>query len=78
MIVANSWNHVEIEFSLGTEKPGYHVKIAAPGQTPIESGELAYGSPWFYLCNALYFVGCGQKPGRFYLDNVVLERLTAE
>lgn len=77
-IVPNTWNHVEIQFTLGTDKPGYRVKITAPGRPAIESPELPYRNPWFYLTNAVYFVGNGQKAGRFWLDNVSVERLTAE
>jgi hypothetical protein len=77
-VVPNTWNHVEIQYTLGTDRPGYRVKITAPGRPTIESAELPYRNPWFYLANAVYFVGNGQKAGRFWLDNVCVERLTAE
>jgi hypothetical protein len=49
--------------------------VASPSRPPQTFTNLPYASPWFFLCNSIYFVGSGQTPGTFFLDNVVLERL---
>lgn len=73
-VALKTWFHVEIEFGLGVEKPSYLVRVEAPGQPPAEVKDLPYASEWFFLCNSVYFIGSGDTPGVFYLDNVVLER----
>jgi len=69
------WFHVEIAFSLGVEKPAYQLTIQQPGQPQQTFKDLQYATEWFFLCNSVYFVGSGNAPGNFCLDNVVLERL---
>lgn len=69
------WHHVEISFELGGDKPGYTVALTPAGGPAQRFEGLPYASDWFYLCDSVYFVGHGEQAGRFYLDNVVLERL---
>ncbi len=69
------WFRVAIEFELGTEKPAYSVSVAQEGRKAETFKDIGYASEWFFLCNSVYFVGSGNEPGNFYLDNVTLERL---
>jgi hypothetical protein len=74
-VAPNVWHHVAIEFTLDGDQPGYSLMVASPSRPPQTFTNLPYASPWFFLCNSIYFVGSGQTPGTFFLDNVVLERL---
>lgn len=72
------WHHWEIEFVLGNEKPGYTLRLTPQGQAQVTIPDLPYATDWFYRCDSVYFVGNGNKPAKFYLDNVVFERLGTE
>ncbi|HNX33812.1 MAG TPA: beta-galactosidase trimerization domain-containing protein [Kiritimatiellia bacterium] len=69
------WHHLSIEFSLDPAKPAYTVTVTAPNAAPQTFAALPFASPWFFVCDSVYFIGSGQKPGRFFLDNVTFERL---
>ena len=71
------WHHLTVEFSLDAAKPAYTVTVAAPNAAPQTFTAQPFVSPWFFMCNSVYFIGSGQKPGRFFLDNVAFERLPA-
>jgi hypothetical protein len=74
----NVWHHFEIVFTLGAEQPTYAVTITSPGQAPRAFADLPYATEWFFRCDSVYFIGSGETPGRFFLDNVAMERLTAD
>jgi len=69
------WHHLTIEFSFDAAKPAYTVTVAAPNTAPQTFAALPFATPWFFVCDSVFFIGSGQKPGCFYLDNVVFERL---
>jgi hypothetical protein len=77
-VPTGAWNHFDITFALGVEKPSYAVAITAPGKEPQTFADLPYATEWFLRCDSVYFVGSGEKAGRFFLDNVVFERLSAD
>lgn len=70
------WHHLAVEFVLNGEKPSYQLTVTSPGRAPQTVANLPYASPWFFQCNSIYFVGSGQTKGHFFLDNVILERLS--
>jgi hypothetical protein len=74
-VAPSVWHHLAIEFILDGDRPGYTLTVTSPGKPPQTFADLPYASPWFFLCNSLYFIGSGQKPGNFFLDNVLFERL---
>jgi len=74
----NQWHHWEIDFVLGNDKRGYTLRVTPQGQAPVTIPDLPYATEWFYLCNSLYFVGNGNTSAKFYLDNVVFERLATQ
>lgn len=74
----NQWHHWDIAFVLGNDKPGYTLRLTPQGKETVTLPDLPYATDWFYLCNSLYFVGNGNAPANFYLDNVVFERLGLE
>ena len=74
-VAPGKWFHVVIEFALGVEKPGYKLTVQVPGSPEAVFADLPYATEWFFLCNSVYFIGSGDAPGSFYLDNVMLERL---
>jgi len=69
------WHHFELEFSVDGDRPGYRLTLLTPGRPRQTFDALPLASEWFFLCNSVYFVGSGERPGAFYLDNVVVERL---
>jgi hypothetical protein len=77
-VAPGTWFHVEIEFELGTEKPAYQVSVQSQGRPASTFKDIPYATEWFFLCNSVYFIGDGNAPGTFYLDNVMLERLSAK
>jgi len=76
LLPAGVWHHFEVEFALGGEQPGYSVTVTSPGAEPRSVRGLKHATDWFFRCDSVYFVGSGEKPGRFWVDNVSLERLT--
>ena len=76
-LAPNVWHHIEVEFTLGGAQPGYSVTVSSPGAEPRTVRGLPHATDWFYRCDSVYFVGSGQAPGRFWVDNVALQRLTA-
>jgi len=69
------WLHVQCDFALGVEKPSYTLTVTAPGQQAQVFADLKYATEWFFLCDSVYFVGSGDTPGSFSLDNIQFERL---
>ena len=74
-VAPGAWHQMVVEFALGTERPAYSLSIASPGKEARTFADLPYASEWFFRCDSVYFVGSGQKPGAFFLDNIVFERL---
>jgi hypothetical protein len=70
-----AWHHFELEFSVDGDRPGYRFTLLTPGRPRQTFDALPLASEWFFLCNSVYFVGSGERPGAFYLDNVVVERV---
>ncbi|MGE5531842.1 MAG: hypothetical protein ACM3VW_06995, partial [Bacteroidota bacterium] len=71
----SQWLHAQVDFAIGTEKPSYTLTLTQPGQAPSILKDLPYATDWFFLCDSVYFVGSGEKPGTFSLDNVTFRRL---
>jgi hypothetical protein len=69
------WLHVQCDFALGVEQPSYALTVTVPGQEPRVFTHLKYATEWFFLCDSVYFVGSGDAPGSFSLDNIRFERL---
>jgi len=71
------WHHLSIAFSFDDAKPAYTVTVTAPNAAPQTFAALPFATPWFFVCDSVFFIGAGQKPGCFFLDNVAFERLQA-
>ena len=69
------WHHLSIAFSFDDATPAYTVTVTAPNAAPQTFAALPFATPWFFVCDSVYFIGAGQKPGSFFLDNVVFDRL---
>lgn len=72
------WYHFAVTVRLGDEQPSFDLTVTPPTGEPLVFPALPYATDWFFLCDSVYFVGAGNQPGEFYLDNVRLERLAAE
>ena len=64
-----------VRLRLGVEQPSYALTVTVPGQEPRVFTHLKYATEWFFLCDSVYFVGSGDAPGSFSLDNIRFERL---
>ena len=54
---------------------GVHVERYNLSQQPQVFADLPYATDWFFLCDSVYFIGSGETPGSFSLDNIKFERL---
>lgn len=60
-VAPDTWHHFAIDFVLDGDSPGYKLSIVSPG-SPLQSfDKLPYASPWFFLCNSVYFIGSGRR-----------------
>jgi len=75
-LAADAWQHVGVVFNLDADSPSYALTVSAPGTAPQTFENLAFATPWFFLCDSFYFIGSGEKPGCFFVDNVAFERIT--
>ena len=75
-LAADVWQHVVVVFNLDADTPLYALTVSAPGTAPQTFENLPFATPWFFLCDSFYFIGSGEKPGSFFIDNVAFERLT--
>ena len=76
-LAADAWQHVIVVFNLDADSPSYALTVSAPGTAPQTFERLPFATPWFFLCDSFYFIGSGEKPGSFFVDNVAFERLPA-
>ena len=68
------WHHVSVAFDLNAPAPAYRLAVVSPNQPPRIFPDLPFASPLFTVCDSVFIIGSGQNVGRFFLDNMALER----
>jgi len=74
----DTWLHLEVRLRFGAEGAVYDVSLAAPGQTPQVFGGLPAVDQGFSRCDWAVIFGLGTDPATFQVDNVRIERLSAD
>lgn len=74
-LAPGEWHRFTVTVRLGGERDSFDLQVVSPDGATLELADQPYASEWFFLCNAVYFVGVGREDAAFYLDDVTFERL---
>jgi len=72
------WLHLEIRLRFGPAGATYGVSLATPGQAPQVFASLPAVDQGFSRCDWAVIFGLGTDPATFHVDNVKIERLSAD
>lgn len=75
VVPLRQWFHLEMEFALGLDCPGYRLIVTQPGKSPEQFDGLRCANPAFSQCTWLGIVSHATTKTRFCVDNLRLERL---